>query len=206
MPVRACLSAQKAARAAPLVAPESRFVQKLSVVVLIVAQVGRPPRRQDRSRDLDLGRVHRRGAQGRRARAAPARRRLAPPLGLGAVPEQAVRQRDRHPLACTERTFMYRFLSAEAFVGYFRTFYGPTVRAFETVGAAGAALSPSPRHGSRRSRSATRRAPRRRTTSVAGGARNHPLPASSQRVQRHTKSEMRKHHAALRGTSSTAVP
>ena len=43
-----------------------------------------PPRRQDRARDLDARRVHRRDAEGRRrARAARARRRLAAPLGLG---------------------------------------------------------------------------------------------------------------------------
>lgn len=40
-------------------------------------------------------------------------------------------------LACTERTFTFRFRSAEAFVDYFRTYYGPTVKAFETVGCAG---------------------------------------------------------------------
>ena len=37
-------------------------------------------------------------------------------------------------LACTERTFTFRFRSAEAFVEYFRTYYGPTVKAFEAVG------------------------------------------------------------------------
>ena len=40
-------------------------------------------------------------------------------------------------LACTERTFTFRFRSAEAFVDYFRTYYGPTLKAFETVGYAG---------------------------------------------------------------------
>ena len=40
-------------------------------------------------------------------------------------------------LACTERTFTFRFRSAEAFVDYFRSFYGPTLKAFEAVGAAG---------------------------------------------------------------------
>ena len=34
-------------------------------------------------------------------------------------------------LACEERTFTFRFRSAEAFVDYFRTFYGPTLKAFE---------------------------------------------------------------------------
>jgi len=44
-------------------------------------------------------------------------------------------------LACRERTFTFRFRSAEAYVDYFRTYYGPIVKAFETAGtAAGAAL------------------------------------------------------------------
>jgi SAM-dependent methyltransferase len=40
-------------------------------------------------------------------------------------------------LACRERTFTFRFRSAEAYVDYFRTYYGPTVKAFEAVGTAG---------------------------------------------------------------------
>jgi SAM-dependent methyltransferase len=40
-------------------------------------------------------------------------------------------------LACRVRTFTFRFRSAEAFVDYFRTYYGPTVKAFETAGTAG---------------------------------------------------------------------
>jgi SAM-dependent methyltransferase len=40
-------------------------------------------------------------------------------------------------LACTEQTFTWRFRSPEAFVDYFRTFYGPTLKAFEAVGTAG---------------------------------------------------------------------
>jgi SAM-dependent methyltransferase len=40
-------------------------------------------------------------------------------------------------IACTEQTFVYRFRSADAFVDYFRPYYGPTVNAFETVGDAG---------------------------------------------------------------------
>src|SRR3954451_21559893 len=42
-------------------------------------------------------------------------------------------------LVATERTFKFRFRSAEAFVDYFRTYYGPTLKAFEAVGDAGAA-------------------------------------------------------------------
>lgn len=37
-------------------------------------------------------------------------------------------------LTCTERTFTFRFRSAEAFVDYFREYYGPTVKAFEAAG------------------------------------------------------------------------
>lgn len=37
-------------------------------------------------------------------------------------------------LVFTERTFTFRFRSAEAYVDYFRTFYGPTVKAFEAAG------------------------------------------------------------------------
>jgi SAM-dependent methyltransferase len=40
-------------------------------------------------------------------------------------------------LACRERTFTFRFRSAEAYVDYFRTYYGPTVKAFEAAGTAG---------------------------------------------------------------------
>lgn len=40
-------------------------------------------------------------------------------------------------LGCRERTFTFRFRSAEAFVEYFRAYYGPTVKAFEAVGDAG---------------------------------------------------------------------
>ena len=41
-------------------------------------------------------------------------------------------------IACTEQTFTFRFRSAEAFVEYFRTYYGPTLKAFEAVGDEGA--------------------------------------------------------------------
>lgn len=40
-------------------------------------------------------------------------------------------------LTSTERTFTWRFRSAEAFVDFFRTFYGPTLKAFEAVGEEG---------------------------------------------------------------------
>jgi SAM-dependent methyltransferase len=41
-------------------------------------------------------------------------------------------------LDAEERTFTFRFRSADAFVDYFRAFYGPTVKAFDAVGADGA--------------------------------------------------------------------
>jgi SAM-dependent methyltransferase len=37
-------------------------------------------------------------------------------------------------LTCTERTFIWRFRSAEDFVTFMRTYYGPTLKAFEAVG------------------------------------------------------------------------
>ncbi|HXY17385.1 MAG TPA: class I SAM-dependent methyltransferase [Gaiellaceae bacterium] len=40
-------------------------------------------------------------------------------------------------LICEERTFTWRFRSAEAYVEFFRTFYGPTLKAFEAAGTAG---------------------------------------------------------------------
>ena len=40
-------------------------------------------------------------------------------------------------ISTTERTFTFRFRSAEAFVDYFREYYGPTLKAFEAVGHAG---------------------------------------------------------------------
>lgn len=41
-------------------------------------------------------------------------------------------------LESTERTFTFRFRSADAFVDYFRAYYGPTLKAFEAVGEDGA--------------------------------------------------------------------
>jgi SAM-dependent methyltransferase len=40
-------------------------------------------------------------------------------------------------LRTTERTFTFRFRSAEDFVDYFRTYYGPTLKAFEAVDTVG---------------------------------------------------------------------
>lgn len=41
-------------------------------------------------------------------------------------------------MGCRERTFHFRFRSAETFVDYFRAFYGPTLKAFEQAGETGA--------------------------------------------------------------------
>jgi len=41
-------------------------------------------------------------------------------------------------LGCRERTFTFRFRSADGFVEYFRDYYGPTLKAFEAVGDGGA--------------------------------------------------------------------
>jgi SAM-dependent methyltransferase len=41
-------------------------------------------------------------------------------------------------IVATERTFKFRFRSPKAFVDYFRTYYGPTLKAFEAVGDDGA--------------------------------------------------------------------
>jgi SAM-dependent methyltransferase len=40
-------------------------------------------------------------------------------------------------ISCRERTFTFRFRSAERFVDHFRAYYGPTLKAFEAVGDAG---------------------------------------------------------------------
>jgi ubiquinone/menaquinone biosynthesis C-methylase UbiE len=64
---------------------------------------------------------------------------LASPLLWGAEPYLGELFGDQiDALACRERTFTFRFRSAEAFVDYFRTHYGPTVKAFEVVGDSGA--------------------------------------------------------------------
>jgi ubiquinone/menaquinone biosynthesis C-methylase UbiE len=63
---------------------------------------------------------------------------LASPLQWGSEPYlRELFADDVAALACTERTFMFRFQSAEAFVDFFRSYYGPTLKAFEAVGDAG---------------------------------------------------------------------
>ena len=73
-----------------------------------------------------------------RARAAPARRRLPDPLGDGAVPQGAVRRRRSTLSPARSGRSRAAFRSAEAFVDLFRTYYGPTLKAFEAVGDTGA--------------------------------------------------------------------
>jgi ubiquinone/menaquinone biosynthesis C-methylase UbiE len=64
---------------------------------------------------------------------------LASPLRWGTKPYLGELLGDRiDAFAGRERSFTFRFRSAEAFIDYFRTFYGPTVKAFEAVGDAGA--------------------------------------------------------------------
>ena len=82
------------------------------------------------------------GSSARCSRSSPgtSRRRPASPRRSSGAPKAYVSDLlgDRiSALACTERTFTFRFRSAEAFVDYFRTYYGPTVKAFEAVGDAG---------------------------------------------------------------------
>ena len=87
---------------------------------------------------MDAGRVHRRDAEGGlRARAAAPG--VASPLLWGTQAHLSTLFGDTiDGLACRERTFTFRFRSAEAFVDYFRAYYGPTLKAFEAVGEAGA--------------------------------------------------------------------
>ena len=74
-----------------------------------------PPRRPDRARDLDARRLHRRDAEGRRG-ARAARRRASPRRSSGARrPTSASCSATRSTRSgCQERTFTFRFRSAEA--------------------------------------------------------------------------------------------
>lgn len=64
---------------------------------------------------------------------------VASPLLWGSEPYlRELFGKEIETIACTERTFTFRFRSAEEFVDYFRTHYGPTLKAFEAVGDAGA--------------------------------------------------------------------
>lgn len=64
---------------------------------------------------------------------------VASPLLWGSKPYLNELFRDKiSAIACTERTFTFRFRSADDFVDYFRTYYGPTLKAFEASAGAGA--------------------------------------------------------------------
>jgi ubiquinone/menaquinone biosynthesis C-methylase UbiE len=64
---------------------------------------------------------------------------VASPILWGSEPYLRELFGDRiETLVSRERTFTFRFRSAEAFVDYFRRHYGPTVKAFEAAGDAGA--------------------------------------------------------------------
>jgi ubiquinone/menaquinone biosynthesis C-methylase UbiE len=64
---------------------------------------------------------------------------VASPLLWGSEAHLAELFGDRvSSLAYTERTFTFRFESAAAFVDFFRTYYGPTLKAFDAVDGAGA--------------------------------------------------------------------
>ena len=68
----------------------------------------------------------------REARPAARRRPVAAPLGHRGAPARALRRQHRS-LEVAERTFTFRFRSAEEFVAFFRTWYGPTLKAFEAA-------------------------------------------------------------------------
>ena len=72
-------------------------------------------------------------------------RRVPPPPGIRGPIEWGNAGRVRElfgdrvsDLRIEERTFTFRYASPEAFVDYFREFYGPTVKAFEALGPDGA--------------------------------------------------------------------
>ena len=71
--------------------------------------------------------------------------RVPPPPGVASPPLWGTESHLRdlfgeaiESLTCTERTFVFRFRSAEDFVTFFRTYYGPTLKAFEAVAPEGA--------------------------------------------------------------------
>jgi hypothetical protein len=65
---------------------------------------------------------------------------VAPPAGLGSVFDWGSEERlaallgdDMSPVSVQTRTFVFRYRSAEDFVDTFRSFYGPTNRAFAAL-------------------------------------------------------------------------
>jgi len=71
-------------------------------------------------------------------------RRVPPPAGLRAPVEWGSEARLRElfgdRIRIVPRTFVFRFASPAAFADYFKTYYGPTVKAFEALGDDGKAL------------------------------------------------------------------
>ena len=71
-------------------------------------------------------------------------RRVPPPPGIRAPVEWGNETRLRELLGerirIVPRTFVFRFASPAAFADYFKTYYGPTVKAFEALGDDGKAL------------------------------------------------------------------
>jgi SAM-dependent methyltransferase len=71
-------------------------------------------------------------------------RRVPPPAGVRGPVEWGSEARVRElfgdrvtGLRVVPRTYVFRFVSPEAFVDYFRSYYGPTLKAFEALGADG---------------------------------------------------------------------
>jgi hypothetical protein len=69
---------------------------------------------------------------------------VPPPPGIKPPPLWGTEERLREllgegvaSLQTTRRTYVFRFLSAEHFVEYFRDYYGPMLRAFESLDANG---------------------------------------------------------------------
>jgi ubiquinone/menaquinone biosynthesis C-methylase UbiE len=71
-------------------------------------------------------------------------RHVPPPPGIKPPPLWGTEERLRElfgegvsSLETTRRSYVFRFPSAEHFVGYFRDYYGPTLKAFESLDATG---------------------------------------------------------------------
>ena len=62
---------------------------------------------------------------------------LADPVGHRGPAPRAVRRLDRRACSVQKRHFVFRYRSPEAYVDYWRRYYGPTLKAFEAVGEAG---------------------------------------------------------------------
>ena len=96
------------------------------------APAGVPHRRPHRPHELDAHRVHRPDVQDRRrARAASRRHPVAPPVGHGG-PARASCSRAATS-SPTTRQFVFRYRSAQDWLDTFRTYYGPTLKAFGSL-------------------------------------------------------------------------